>query len=258
MDNHTYSSKERDTLNTPHTNYDLVLKDALTLFKDKTLDFLGLSGIAPISESLSTESVEIEVKWEFQDLAFATQDGRGVNLEEEIDLSYDDLLRILGYNVTLSRTHKREFVTVIFAKNTPKQTEIKTEQIHFAPKIVDCSKIDADAMIAKLKAAINSGQVINELEAIYLPLFSSKTLSPTELFLESAEIVKVMQASEERKRKVLSLLITLSGKIVDHDKILELIEEVYLFSCQLSVVSYQLLVVSCQWTVNKERWLLNR
>ena len=81
-------------------------------------------------------------------------------------------------------------------------------------------------MLAKLKADINSGQAINELEAIYLPLFSSKTLSPTELFLESAEIVKVMQASEERKHKVLSLLITLSGKIVDHDKILELIEEV--------------------------------
>jgi hypothetical protein len=38
-----------------HMNYDAVLKDALTLFKDKTLEFLGLHDIPPITEPLNTE-----------------------------------------------------------------------------------------------------------------------------------------------------------------------------------------------------------
>jgi len=62
-------------VNIPHRNYDYVFKEALVLFKDKTLDFLGLTDIAPIGDSLSTESVGIEINWEFKDLVFATQDG---------------------------------------------------------------------------------------------------------------------------------------------------------------------------------------
>ena len=31
----------------PHTNIDAVFKESLTLFKNKTLDFLGLTGIPP-------------------------------------------------------------------------------------------------------------------------------------------------------------------------------------------------------------------
>ena len=63
-------------------NYDPVFKEAMILFKDKALDFLGLKGIAPITEPLRTESVEIEIKSEFSDLTFATQDGRGLHFEE--------------------------------------------------------------------------------------------------------------------------------------------------------------------------------
>jgi len=210
----------------PGKNLDNVFKEALVLFKNKTLDFLGLTGIAPIGESLRSEAVQIEVTWEFQDLAFATQDGRGLNFETEAHLSYDDLLRFGGYNISLSRVHKREFVTVIFGINPTSLIEVKTEQLHFMPKIIHCSKIDADAMLSRLKKAIASGQPINELEAIYLPLFHSKGLTPTKLFIESAELIKSTQLEDNLKQKMLTLLITLSGKIVDRVELLALAEEV--------------------------------
>ena len=63
-------------------NYDRVFKNAVTVFKDKTLDFLGLHDIAPISEPLRTENVEIIVKSELADLTFSLKDGRGINFEE--------------------------------------------------------------------------------------------------------------------------------------------------------------------------------
>jgi hypothetical protein len=213
-------------MNIPHRNYDPVFKEALVLFKDKSLDFLGLIGIAPIEDSLSAETVEIDINWEFIDLAFSTKDGRGIHFEEEVDLSPDDLLRFGGYNINLSRVHKREFVTVIFVKNPTTLNEVKTEQLHFSPRIVQCSKIDADHVLSKLKKAVSAGEPINELEAIYLPLFNSKELTPTDLFMESAGLIKAMQTDDNRKRKMLALLITLSGKIVERQIILDMAEEV--------------------------------
>ena len=210
----------------PHTNVDFVFKDSLSLFKDKALDFLGITDIAPITSHLGTESVEIEVTWEFKDMAFGTQDGGGVHFEEEINLSEDDLLRFGGYNISLSRTHKREFVTVIFVKEPTKLTELKTSQLHFKPHIVQCSNFDADAILERLKDTVACGKEINELEAIYLPFFSSKKFTPTELFLKSADVIKAMQADDNRKRKILALLITLAGKIVDRARLAALAKEV--------------------------------
>jgi hypothetical protein len=198
----------------------------MTLFKNKALDFMGLTGIAPITEHLGTEGVQIEITWDFKDLAFGTQDGRGLHFEEEVDLSQDDLLRFCGYNIGLSRVHKREFDTVIFVKHLTALSEVKTKQLHFAPIIVQCAKIDADAILDRLRKAVTAGEPINELEAIYLPLFHSIQLTPTELFMESAGLIKAMQADDNHKRKVLALLITLSGKNVERTKLDAIAEEV--------------------------------
>jgi hypothetical protein len=209
-----------------HNNYDAVFKDAITLYKDKTLDFLGLHGIAQIQEPLRTESVQIEIKSEFLDLTFGTADGRGLHLEEEVDLSQDDLLRFCSYNVGLSRTYKREFITVVFVKNPTTLAEVKSEQLHFKPIIVQYSKVDADAVLKKLKDDIEAGNPVNELELVYLPLFGSAKLTPTELFTRSVEFIQAMQTDDAHKQKILALLFVLGGKTVDRDKLEEIAEEV--------------------------------
>jgi len=84
----------------PHTNYDLGFKEAITLFKDKALDFFGIDDLASITEPLATESVQVEIKSLFRDLVFATQEGKGLHFEEEVHLSEDDLWRFLDYNVS--------------------------------------------------------------------------------------------------------------------------------------------------------------
>ena len=210
----------------PHQNYDPVFKEAMTLYQDKALDFLGLTSIAPIVEPLRTESVEIEIKIEFRDLTFGTQDGRGLHFENEVDLSADDLLRFGSYNIGLSRVYKREFLTVIFVKNPTKLKEFRAAQLLFEPIIVQCSKFDADAILDRLRHDIAVGKPINELEAIYLPLFHSAKLTPTELFVESAALIKDMNVDDTQKRKMLALLVVLSGKIVDSNQLNALAGEV--------------------------------
>ena len=210
----------------PHQNYDPVFKESLVLFKDKALDFLGLTDIAPITEPLRTEGVEIEIKSTFSDLTFGTQDGLGLNFEEEVSLSMDDLLRFGGYNLGLSRTYKREFITVIFLKNPSSITEVKTRQMHFKPIIVQCSNIDADEMLDGLKKDIADGKPINELKLVYLPLFYSIKFSPTELYKESTKLIRDLQVDDERRRKIFALSTVLAGKVVDRTAIAEILEEV--------------------------------
>ena len=207
-------------------NYDPVFKEAMSLFKDKALDFLGLTDIAPIAEPLRTESVEIEIKIEFRDLTFGTQDGRGLHFEEEVTLSKDDLLRFCGYNTGLSRMYRREFITVIFVKNPANITEIRMEQVHFKPIIVQCSEIDADSILNRLKKDIADGKVINELELVYLPLFHSTKFSPTELFKESTRLIKELQIDDDLKRKIYALSIVLANKVVEQEKLDEALKEV--------------------------------
>ena len=209
-----------------HRNYDPVFKEALVLFQDKALDFLGLTGVAPITEPLMTESVEIEIKIEIRDLTFGTQDGRGLHFEEEVNLSRDDLLRFGSYNIGLSRIYKREFITAVFVKNPTTLTEVKTEQLNFKPIIVQCSKIDADAMLDRLKKEIDAGKPINELELVYLPLFHSAKFNPTELFKESTRLIKDLQVDDDRKRKIYALSILLANKVVEQSQLDAVLREV--------------------------------
>jgi hypothetical protein len=137
-------------------NYDAVFKEAMTLFKGKALDFLGLSDLGTIEEPLPVENVEVEIRSEFADMAFALRGGGGLHFEEEVNLSKDDLLRICGYHTWLSRVHKREFVTVLFVKNRVPagRIRIRTKQLHFTPVVVDCSAIDADTRLARLRQQV--------------------------------------------------------------------------------------------------------
>jgi len=210
----------------PHKNYDLGFKEAMTLFKDKTLDFFGIADIGTITESLATESVEFEVKSLFRDLVFATSKGKGLHLEEEIVLSEDDLWRFLDYNVSLCRVHKRIFDTVIFVKEPTTLTGIDFERLMFKPIIVQCANIDADAMLDELKRDIEAGKPVNELKLVYLPLFKGKTLDATGLFLESAKLVRSMKAEDWLKQKVLSLAMLISGKVVDSEALNQIYDEV--------------------------------
>jgi hypothetical protein len=209
-----------------HANYDAVFKDALTLFKDKTLDFLGLHNIAPIKEPLPTENTQIEVQVEFLDLLFQTADNKGLHIEEEVNLSMDDMYRFGEYHVRYSRTFKITFITVIFVKEPTSIRTIETEQFAFRLIIVQCSKFDADKILARLKEAVSEGLPFNELELIYLPLFKSIKYTPTELFLQSARLVKDMHGDVNYKQKMAALLIALGNKVVDKAALDEFAEEV--------------------------------
>jgi len=161
-------------------------------------------------------------------LVFATSNGKGLHLEEEIALSEDDLWRFLDYNVSLYRIHKRVFNTVIFVKEPTTLAGIDLERLTFKPIIVQCANIDADAMLEELKRDIEDGKPVNELKLVYLPLFRGNALDATGLFLESTKLIRDMKVEDQFKQKVLFLAVLIAGKVVDPKVLNQIYEEVRL------------------------------
>ena len=214
-------------------NYDTVFKDAVSMFKDKSLDFFGLPKDITILEPLKTETKEITVKSEFADLTFKLSNGKGLHFESEAALSEDDLFRFCEYHIDLIRTYKFDFKTVIFVKDTHKKNSLNYEMLSFNPKVINCGEYNADLILDKLKEQAVKGEKLNELEIIYLPLFKSERYKPEELLLESIRLINAAQIENNQKRKISALAIVLSNKLVDADKLEELWKELVMMDIKI-------------------------
>jgi hypothetical protein len=155
-------------------NYDATFKDAILLFKDKAHDFFDIKDLPPIKEPLSTEDKEVLVSTEFSDATFRLGDEIGMHFEEEVDLSFTDLLRFCRYNVDLELRYGFEFVTVILTKKSPSVRAIKQRSLKFTPIIRCLGDKNADTILAELRQKVNEGKSINELDLIYLPFLQAK------------------------------------------------------------------------------------
>ena len=160
-----------------HNNYDTVLKDSISLFRDKAIDFYGLDQDVRILEPLRTEKAEVTVDVEYSDLTFQLSNGKGLHLEVEATLSHDDLLRFCGYHVDLTREYKREFITVIFTKISKKRPSINHGMLKFKPHVIRHKDYDADA--------IPRASLITPFPPSSLPFFRLASLSSVAIPLTS-------------------------------------------------------------------------
>lgn len=205
-------------------NYDAVFKDALSLFKDKSLDFLGLTSDTKITEILSTERKEIVVETEFSDLTFKTDKNYGIHLEEQVDITNKDLLRFLVYSVNLWKRHNMEFRTVIVTAKKTKISKLIGATVQFSPLIVDMSERDGDKLLEELKGKVSRGEVINELDLIFLPLCGS-TKTKDEILRSGLELLPKVNPANVTRSKIGALMLMVSDKFIEKETFYELWEE---------------------------------
>ena len=158
-----------------HHNYDLSFKKAFGLFKNKSLDFVGIKDLPPIKESINTEQVEFEVRHTYSDMVFLLKDGTGLIIEWEADISRDDLLRFALYNLSFSRQYKVSFKTIIFTNKRAVSKSFISSTLKFKPVIINLGERNGDELLEKIKKQIDNGERINELELLYLPLYNNTT-----------------------------------------------------------------------------------
>ena len=196
-------------------NGDKVIKEALQLFLGKSLDFFGIN-YTP-TEILDTEI--IETKKSFGDKAFATAEKMGLHFESESHISKDDIIRFCSYNIDLTKKHKIPFTTIIITPKGSKQKGYNEGSINFSPIIIDLSTKNADEILKKAE----KGEHINELELIYLPLYTSKDKNKEELLEKAINIV--YNSKELDKNKIFALQILLTSTLIEKEKLIKILED---------------------------------
>ena len=88
-----------------YQNYDLVVKDAFSIFNNQTLNFLGLD-LPEIECLLSTEFAEITAQETRVDMVFRLKDQTILHIECEVHLSKKDLIRFAFYDLRLYEKYK--------------------------------------------------------------------------------------------------------------------------------------------------------
>ena len=209
-------------------NYDLVFKEAFSILDNKSLAFLGID-LPPIISFLVTEIPEVETTDDMMDLNFRLEDGSILHLEEETDLSRRDLIRFAHYDLRLFRYYDAPVHTVVL---TPADSSSGTKvldigSLQYNVQQIVLSDRDGDALLSQMRAALEKGEQINELELIFLPLMKSR-LTTTELLRRTIDLEKELPEKELRN-KVRELTLILADKIVDQKILDELWEELRMF-----------------------------
>ena len=226
-----------DNLKEIHNNYDSVFKEALMLYKNKTLDFLGLD-LAMIEEPLNTEMTEVKVNKNFTDMCFMLKDKTGLHAEWEADISVDDMLRFCSYNLNYLRMYKTNFTTVVFTNRKQHTSYFENEMISFTPVIINLGERDGDALLQKIKTQIENNETVNELELIYLPLYHSKYKNVAEMLEQVVELAPLISESREENEKIMIMSAVLTNKFIDEGDFSKIWEAIKMYVDDLLIIKF--------------------
>ena len=207
------------------------------LYKNKTLDFLGLD-LAMIEEPINTEMTEIKVNKNFTDMGFMLKDKTGLHTEWEVDISIDDMLRFCSYNLNYLRMYKTKFTTVIFTNRKQPITHFENEMIKFTPIIINLGERDGDQLLQKIKAQIENKEPVNELELIYLPLYHSKYKNTAEMLEQVVELAPSISEIKTDNEKIMIMSAVLANKFIDVEDFSKIWEAIKMYVDDLLIVKF--------------------
>ena len=220
-----------------HNNYDSVFKEALMLYKNKTLDFLGLD-FAMIDEPINTEMTELKVNKSFIDMGFMLKDKTGIHLEWEVDISIEDMLRFCSYNLNYLRVYKTKFTSIIFTNKSQSINCFENEMLRFTPLIINLGERDGDALLHKLKTQLENKESVNELEVIYLPLYYSKYKNVAEMLEQVVEMAPKISEFKADNEKIMVLSAVLANKFIDANDFGKIWEAIKVYMDDLLIVKF--------------------
>jgi hypothetical protein len=214
-----------DQTNIKYQNYDLLVKESLTIFKNKTLEFLGLS-LPKIVDVIKTDLYKIETKNKLIDMNFLLEDNSILHLEEEIHISENDLIRFAETDLLLydSRKTKIHTVVLVLGENKNNKSKIEAGSLNYTVEIVNLTGQDGVEKYKELKRKIENKEEINELELIFLPLMKN-VKEKIEVLDDAINLTRQIETNDDEKGKIISMLLVLMDKFIDENKILSVWED---------------------------------
>jgi hypothetical protein len=207
------------------TNYDVVTTWFASIFKEKTLDVLGIP-TAPIKNVSSYKPVDIMISAGMVDIVMEDIHDNAYHIEEQRNMSEEDLCRFAVYHFSAARdwNYKIYDIILISGKSYTGKREINTPHGTYRPIFVDFTQKDGFQRLTEIKSAIDKGDTNSIIELIFLPLYGKtnhKELAEKVLTYE-VELCRANKMSE----LILAATLIMSNKILDNETLNKIWKEV--------------------------------
>jgi hypothetical protein len=207
------------------TNYDVVTTWFASIFKEKTLDVLGIP-TAPIKKVSSYKPVDIMISAGMVDIVMEDIHDNAYHIEEQRNMSEEDLCRFAVYHFSAARdwNYKIYDIILISGKSYTGKREINTPHGTYRPIFVDFTQKDGFQRLTEIKSAIDKGDTNSIIELIFLPLYGKtnhKELAEKVLTYE-VELCRANKMSE----LILAATLIMSNKILDNETLNKIWKEV--------------------------------
>jgi hypothetical protein len=157
------------------------------------------------------------------DLNFKLEDGSILHLEEEIEVSVDDLIRFASYDLKLYNRYRDRIRTIILCiKGYPAaEAAFNAGSLGYNTTVVNMSDKDGKEKMKELREKIEKGEEINYLELIFLPLMNSDQ-DIVRRVKETIELEDKLDADQKFKNNLAALTIVLCDKFLSSENMIEL------------------------------------
>ncbi len=195
---------------------DTVLKKAMEFFKDNAVDFFGID--TKIIAPAETEIKNIDIKTNYTDYLFYTEDGGYLHFEFQTTNKKDDIKRFLYYDASLFCKEGRKLRTLVVYSSGIENVEtyIDAGTVKYNIEAFYMKNLDGDKKLEYLKEKILNGEKLTGediLTLTFLPLMSTKR-NKGNITIESIELAEKIPEGNE-KLQCLTLLYALFDKFGD-------------------------------------------
>ena len=219
------TSDDGINLNLIYHNYDAVLKDSFTLYKNDLIDFLGID-MPEVTASLNTERVEIKAEKTFSDVLLKLVNNTGVSIEWEVDISKADMIRFAKYCIDFTVIHGIPFITIILTNKMQTILSYKEGSIAFTPIVINLGERDGELALQKIRERIAEGKKVNLLELVYLPLYGNKDKEVVDVVKEVVDLIMSLTDMKEHEvEKLVLLSLVVAKKLITDDEFKEIWRE---------------------------------
>ncbi|NJL60128.1 MAG: hypothetical protein HC887_11325 [Desulfobacteraceae bacterium] len=157
-------------------NYDMIVKWLAEALRGETLDVIGVK-TGRIGDVFGFEVADISVRAGRVDVMARDDTGAYFHIEEQRDLSREDMYRFAAYHFLAAKQYAPKLTDIILASGEVYGDEkvIVTESGRYSPIVIDFSRRDGRKRLAEIRETVNSGQPVNLLELVFLPLCGKET-----------------------------------------------------------------------------------
>ncbi|MBF0102919.1 MAG: hypothetical protein HQK77_18645 [Desulfobacterales bacterium] len=212
-------------------NYDFILKWMTELLRGETLEVIGLK-TGKIKEVFTFEPVDIAVTSGRVDIMIKDDKGKLYHIEEQRDLSKEDLYRFAAYHFMGAKQYNNKLTDVIIASGNvyagkDGKKRIRTPSGTYRPIVIDLSERNGLKTLNRIREEIRSDNLSSLMELVFVPLYGKETgLERSQLAEEVILLEKDLYQQGKLSVRLLAATFIIVNKMIDKNKLNDLWEEI--------------------------------